>query len=292
MMVALEARQLTKRYPGGVSALQQFDLEVPRGGVFGLLGPNGAGKSTFLRIVMDLVRPTSGSIGLFGRERTSAALRRVGAFIEGARFPPFFTAREVLAWVALNTGHPAGGEAELLQRVGLSNAMDRRVDGFSLGMKQRLGIATTMIGNPDLIILDEPTNGLDPAGILDIRRLVRELAEVDGTTVLLSSHLLDEVERTCDRVAIVDGGRLIVQGAISDVVGGETRLRVRAEPAHIALSIIGASGRVEGDVIVVAIAEADAPHLIAALCAANVAVFEATWQRQTLESVFLNRVGG
>lgn len=291
-MIALEAGQIVKRYPGDIYALAGLDLSIEEGGVFGLLGPNGAGKSTFLRIIVDLVRPTSGSVVLFGHRRTRATMRRIGAFIEGARFPPFLTATEVIKWTAITAGHSYDGTDELLDRVGLSGAAHRRVDGFSLGMKQRLGIATAMIGNPDLVILDEPTNGLDPVGIAETRALIREIADRDGATVLLSSHLLDEVQRVCDRVAIIDHGKLVVQGTIGELISGRQTLRIRAEPLPAALAVVGHAGRHEGDTIVAAVTEAEAPGLISALCAAGVSVFEATWQRDDLESVFLRSTGG
>lgn len=291
-MIALEASQLVKRYKDHIYALANLDLSVEAGGVFGLLGPNGAGKSTFLRIVVDLVRPTSGTIKLFGGQGGKAARRRIGAYIEGARFPPYLTATQILEWMATTAGHSRSCAPALLERVGLTSAAHRPVDGFSLGMKQRLGIATAMIGNPELIILDEPTNGLDPVGIAEIRALVRSIAHNDGATVLLSSHLLNEVQRVCDQVAIIDRGRLVVQGSISSLISGERKLRIRADPLAAVEQIVGDRGRREDDVVFVTITEADAPNLIAALCNAGISIFEAAWQSDDLESVFMKSTGG
>ena len=288
---ALVADAVIKRY-GGVTALAGLDLAVPAGGVFGLLGPNGAGKSTLLRIAIDLVRPTEGSVRLFGERPTPATLRQVGAFIEAPRFHPYLTATETLTHVALLTGLRRFDPVPLLARVGLAEAGDRRVDGFSLGMKQRLGIATALLGRPDLIILDEPTNGMDPAGITEIRTLVRSLADEDGATVLLSSHLLDEVERVCDRVAILDHGRLVAAGAIGDLLNQRERLRITANPIEAVAERLGASGTRDGDAVLADIARAEAPALIAALVAAGVAIEEARWEGADLESLFFQRTGG
>ncbi len=281
----IEARAVAKRY-GAVTALAGLDLHVPAGGVFGLLGPNGAGKSTLLRIILGLVRPSAGEIALFGGPATPSALRRVGGFIESPRFHPYLTATQTLRSVALTTGIADADAERLLDRVGLTEAAHRRVDGFSLGMKQRLGIACALIGSPELVILDEPTNGMDPAGIQDIRGLVRTIADRDGATVLLSSHLLDEVQRICDRVAILDRGRLVTSGPIGDLIGSGETLRISATPVEQVLAIAGGNARRDGDSVLVPLARADAPALVAALVGAGVAVEELRWVRGDLESLF------
>lgn len=288
---ALAASAVVKRY-GAVHALAGLDLEVPAGGVFGLLGPNGAGKSTLLRIAIDLVRPTAGSIRLFGEAPGPAVLRRVGAFIEAPRFHPYLTATEVLGHVARLSGLRGFDAAALLDRVGLSDAARRRVDTFSLGMKQRLGIATALAGTPELVILDEPTNGMDPAGITEIRNLVRSLADEDGVTVLLSSHLLDEVERSCDRVAILDHGRLVATGAIGALLAQRERLRLIATPVEAVVAQLGARGTRDGDAILADVDRGEAPALIAALVAAGIAIEEARWVGADLESLFFQQTGG
>jgi ABC-2 type transport system ATP-binding protein len=289
-MNALDLVQLSKRFAGGVQALADLSLAVPAGGVYGLLGPNGAGKSTLLRIVTGMVHPDSGSVALFGQPASVESRRPLGALIEGPSAWPAMTATGFLRVIARTAGVSAD-PAPLLARVGLAEAADRRVGGFSLGMKQRLGIAAALVGTPRLLILDEPTNGLDPEGILDIRRLVRTLADRDGLTVLLSSHLLDEVERVCDRVAILSRGRLLAEGRVADLLAKGEELWLDIRPAEAALARLGAQGELRDGQVVARIARADAPALLAALAADGAEIFEARWQRPDLESVFLETTG-
>ncbi len=287
-MVAIALAGISKRFAGRSGAVQALDalsLLIPRGGVFGLLGPNGAGKSTLLRIIAGLVHQDAGSVELLGEPASAIARRRLGALIDAPLFYPFLTARELLQVLA-HTAHVAIDPSSLLQRVGLEAAADRRIGGFSMGMKQRLGIAAALLGNPDIVILDEPTNGLDPEGMREMRVLLRDLAERDGITVLLSSHLLDEVERTCDHVAILRRGRLAAQGAVRDLLRGE-RLWLDAGPADRVLARLGTRGTPHGDGVVAQIERSEAPALIAALVADGVAIREARWLRPDLEEIFL-----
>lgn len=288
----VQAEGLTKVYRstgGAIVALDSLSLTVDRGGVFGLLGPNGAGKSTFLRILCGLVRPTAGNLNLFGESPTPRTLGKLGALIETPRFPPYLTALEIMRYLARMSGADESSCHPLLDRVRLTHAADRRASSFSLGMKQRLGIAAALIGSPELLILDEPINGMDPEGIQEIRLLIRDLAERDGLTIILSSHLLDEVERTCDRVAILDRGQLRTQASLSDMLKGEPELRIEAQPIDLALDIAGANARLIGDAIVVSLDRAAGPALISALVDAQVQVFEARWQKQELEAVYFDR---
>jgi len=288
----VQAEGLTKVYRStgrAVVALDALSLAVDRGGVFGLLGPNGAGKSTFLRILCGLVRPTAGNLNLFGEPPTPRTLGKLGALIETPRFPPYLTALEIMRYLARMSGADESSCPPLLDRVHLAHAADRRASSFSLGMKQRLGIAAALIGGPELLILDEPTNGMDPEGIQEIRLLIRDLAERDGLTIVLSSHLLDEVERTCDRVAILDRGRLRTQASLSDLLKGKPELRIEAEPIDVALNIAGRNARLVGNAIVVPLHRAAGPGLISALVQAQVRVFEARWQQQELEDVYFER---
>ena len=222
---AIETRGLTKRY-GDRAALDGVDLEVPRGAAFGLLGPNGAGKTTLIRLLLGLAEPTAGGIRLLGHDLPAGrpdALARVGAIIEEPRFHTHLTGRENLR-IHAAAREPAA-EARIagaLERVGLDARADERVKAYSLGMRQRLGVARSLLADPELLIFDEPMNGLDPAGILEFRGLVCELVGA-GRTVLLSSHLLDEVEKTADVVAIVDRGRIVAQGPIGEVLAGGPR---------------------------------------------------------------------
>ncbi len=193
---------------------------MPAGVAFGFLGPNGAGKTTMIRTLLGLTQPTSGDVACSGcRSRRSAreALARVGAIVEEPKFHPHLTGRENLRIVAAARDRAAAARiAESLERVGLAQRADDRVKTYSLGMRQRLGIARCLIADPALLILDEPMNGLDPAGILEMRHLIRAFVD-EGRTVFLSSHLLDEVEKTCDQIAIVDQGRIVVQGAVDEI---------------------------------------------------------------------------
>ncbi|HVY89893.1 MAG TPA: ABC transporter ATP-binding protein [Hyphomonadaceae bacterium] len=296
MTALLEAENISKSFrtaSGPVDALRDFSLNVPKGIVYGLLGPNGAGKSTFLRIVLGLIHADRGQCRLFG-ESGQAALRRVGALIESPSLYPFLTARQTLLMLGRTSGIDAGPDiGGLLDRVGLTAAADRPVRGFSLGMKQRLGIASALLTRPELVILDEPTNGMDPAGIQEIRVLLRDLVDRDGATVLLSSHLLSEVERVCDRVAILNHGALIVEGVVSDLVGRESRLRIEVAPIQKASEILGARAIRDGEhALLVSATRAEAPGLIKTLVDGGIDVFESRWTLPTLESIFLDRTGG
>jgi ABC-2 type transport system ATP-binding protein len=223
--LAIYTHDLGKRF-GQRSALSGIDLEVPRGVAFGFLGANGAGKTTLIRLLLGLAEPTSGRMQLLGRDlpgERADALARVGAIIEEPRFHPHLSGRENLEVHAAARDRAAFERIDgALDRVGLRARGDDRVKSYSLGMRQRLGVARCLLSDPELLILDEPMNGLDPAGILEFRHLIRELV-AEGRTVLLSSHLLDEVEKTCDVAAIVDEGRVVAQGAIHELVRGGPR---------------------------------------------------------------------
>jgi len=222
---AIETRGLGKTF-GERAALAGVDLTVPRGVAFGFLGANGAGKTTLIRLLLGLAHPTAGTIRVLGHampDEPAQALARVGAIIEEPRFRPHLTGRENLHIHAAARSRDAHGRIDAaLARVGLGARADEKVKAYSLGMRQRLGVARCLLADPELLILDEPLNGLDPAGILEMRRLIRDLV-AEGRTVLLSSHLLDEVEKTCDVAAIVDDGRVVAQGTIGELVRGGPR---------------------------------------------------------------------
>ena len=217
----VEAEGLTKRF-GDRVAVDHVDLRIPAGSAFGYLGPNGAGKTTLIRMLLGLTPATAGEMRLLGRpmpKERAQALARVGAIVEEPRSHPFLTARENLEIVAAAREPEAHRRIDgALARVGLTNRADDRVKTYSLGMRQRLGVARTLLGDPELLILDEPMNGLDPAGMEDMRIMIRGLV-AEGRTVVLSSHLLDEIEKTCDEIAIVDRGRVVVQGSIDQLTG-------------------------------------------------------------------------
>jgi ABC-2 type transport system ATP-binding protein len=237
----IETAALTKRF-GERVAVDGVDLRIPSGSAFGYLGPNGAGKTTLIRMLLGLTRATSGSMRLLGRPvpaERAAALARVGAIVEEPRFHGHLTGRENLAVIAAAREPESHGRIDgALARVGLSQRADERVKKYSLGMRQRLGVARSLLADPQLLILDEPTNGLDPAGILEFRTMIRAFV-AEGRTVLLSSHLLDEVEKICDEVAIVDRGRVVLQGSIADLAkGGERTILVATSDDAQALSLL------------------------------------------------------
>ena len=240
--VVLATVGLTKRY-GRRLAVNGLSLDVRRGDVFGLLGPNGSGKSTTLRMVLGLVWPTAGSISLFGADHSQsdqrrAALRRVGAVVEQPAFYPYLSARQNLRGVAIFAGLPNSAETrkrvdEAIGYVGLTDRADDAYGKYSLGMKQRLGIAAALLTQPELVLLDEPTNGLDPAGMVEVRALIQQLSQ-RGITVLLASHLLHEVQQVCTRVAIMKEGTLLAQGEVSDLLSAQIGVQLGfSDPAML-----------------------------------------------------------
>src|SRR5512132_2186668 len=237
----VETSRLRKRF-GDRVAVDDVDLRVPRGSAFGYLGPTGAGQTTLIRMLLGLTGATSGTMHLLGRpvpaERT-AALARVGAIVEEPRFHGHLTGRENLTVIAAAREPEAHDRIDgALARAGLSQRADERVKRYSLGMRQRLGVARSLLADPELLILDEPTNGLDPAGMHEFRDMIRGFV-AEGRTVLLSSHLLDEVEKICDAVAIVDRGRVVMQGSIADLArGGEQTILIATSDEKRALGLL------------------------------------------------------
>jgi ABC-2 type transport system ATP-binding protein len=274
-------------------ALDRLSLTIPEGGVYGILGANGAGKSTFFRLCLDLIRPSGGALSLLNGTPGDVAVRRqTGAMIETPRYWPHLTAHETLVMLARTSGLRAPDTARWLARVGLSDAAHRKVRHFSVGMKQRLGIAAALIAHPRLLILDEPTSGMDPAGILEMRGLIRDLAAKDGLTVVLSSHLLDEVQRTCDRVAIFAAGRLVSEGRIDVLLAGQEKLRLLATSQAALLAALGTRATLDGDGVLVAIARTEAPTLLHALVTGGIDLVEARWVGGELEKFYLQQTAG
>ena len=238
---AIVTRGLTKRF-GERLAIDHVDLEVPSGCAFGFLGPNGAGKTTLIRMLLGLTAASGGSARLLGLPvpaQRGQALERVGAIVEEPRFHLHLSGRENLEIVAAVRGAAAYRRIEpALARVGLADRAGERVGRYSLGMRQRLGVARCLLADPQLLILDEPTNGLDPAGIQEFRAMIRSFVQDEGRTVFLSSHLLDEVERVCDLVAIVDQGRIITQGPISELTLRTTRREFIVEVDDLAAAAV------------------------------------------------------
>ncbi len=235
----LRTSGLSKRF-GNITAVHSLDLDVRAGEVLGFLGPNGSGKSTTVGMILGLIEPTAGTVELFGKplaQQREVLTRQVGAIIETPAFYPYMTGRDNLRALAMAAGGvPAGRVEELLTLVGLQERAGGKYKTYSLGMKQRLGIASTLLTNPSLVILDEPTNGLDPAGQREIRDLIPDLAR-QGHAVLLASHLLHEVEHVCERVAIIRSGRLIEFGRVADLVARGGYLDVKLRPNEIAAAV-------------------------------------------------------
>ncbi|MDQ3107483.1 MAG: ABC transporter ATP-binding protein [Actinomycetota bacterium] len=244
-LAALEKSYRRFRRPPTV-AVAHLDLSVPEGGVFGFLGPNGSGKTTTIRCLLGLVRPTGGVVRLLGRpvpEGLGETMRSVGAVVESANLLPNMTGREQIRLLAKIDGIPTARADESLASVGLEDRGGERVSGYSLGMRQRLGLAAALLKDPALLVLDEPANGLDPAGMRDIRELLRRLG-AEGRTVFLSSHLLSEVEQTCDRVAIIDRGRCVVTSTVTDLLdrSGDAGWLVEVDDAPKAASVLIGAG--------------------------------------------------
>ena len=288
---------LSKRFRGGVLAVDDVSFRVAPGQIVGLLGPNGAGKTTTLRMLLGLVNPTGGQVRLFGHRVRPGhpVLHRVGAFVEGPGIPPYLTGLESLREYWRYGGDPdsAAHFDHALRIAGLGDAVHRRVRTYSHGMRQRLALAQAMLGRPGLLVLDEPTNGLDPPQIREMREVIRGVAAA-GTTVLLSSHLLGEVEEVCTHVVVMDRGRLVAQGRVADLVASTRTVHLQVDdPASALLMLTGLRGigdvrEGEGD-LVVELDSLDRPELVRALVAAGIGV-EGVSVRRRLEEVFLGLV--
>ncbi len=288
----LQVEGLTRRY-GRKTALDDVTFTVPSGAVFGLLGPNGAGKTTLVRIALGLVRATAGSVHLFGLPMPAGAIaarNRIGAMVEIPRFYPHLTGRgnlRVLGTLS-GTADPTLIE-EALAAVGLSHAAGEPLRGWSQGMRQRLGIAQALLGEPDLVILDEPTNGLDPHGVRDVLALIREINRARGTTFLILSHQLDELETVADHVAILRQGRLLAAGRIEEIVAGEvTHHLLGVEDHDAARTVLGDLVRSEeGSRLRIYATPGEIPGLVGKLLNAGVPVREVTPVRRSLAEWFL-----
>jgi ABC-type multidrug transport system ATPase subunit len=287
----IETRELGKRYGERIVAVDRLTLRVRRGEVYGFLGPNGAGKTTTLRMLLGLIRPTSGSALVLGaRPGSRDGLARIGALIETPTFYPFLSGRDNLRVLARYARAPELRIERVLEEVDLAARAGDRFGTYSLGMKQRLGIAAALLKDPELLILDEPTNGMDPAGMAEMRRFIRSLGR-GRRTVLLSSHLMSEVEQICDRVGVISRGRLVGEGTVDELRGRES-LWVRAEPLEQAervlrtLRAVGEVARAENGLRIAADLAA-AAEINRALVQAGIAVGELRPERASLEKVFL-----
>jgi ABC-2 type transport system ATP-binding protein len=292
----IELADLSKTYGRGeraVAAVRNVSLTVGPGEVYGFLGPNGAGKSTTIRMLLGLIRPTGGDARLFGRSLVAepSLVRRVGSLVDGGNFYPFLTGRRNLEVLARTHGGGAERVEPLLEQVGLGGAAAaRKVKGYSTGMRQRLGVAAALLNDPDVVILDEPANGLDAAGIQEMRVLIRRLAEQEGKTVFLSSHLLHEVQQLCDRVAIITGGKMLHEARIADLLRFEGGFRVDARPLATAQDALAKrwACRTEGDSLHVDARHEEAPDVARRLVGAGVDLFAMVPAERNLEEVFLS----
>jgi len=289
--LVIETRALTKRYGDSILAVDDLELRVRRGEVYGFLGPNGAGKTTTLRMLLGLVRPTSGDAAVLGAPPGSPqGLARIGAMIEAPAFYPYLSGRDNLRVLARYAGVADDRVEAVLGEVRLSARAADRSATYSQGMKQRLGVAAALLKDPELLILDEPTNGLDPAGMAEMREFIRSLAE-GGRTVVLSSHLMGEIEQVSDRVGVIRDGSLVAEGTVEEL-RGRAGLRVRAEPVAEAAGLIGALPnvddvtRVDG-LLEVAVDTSEASTINRVLVEAGIAVSELYAQKASLEAVFL-----
>jgi ABC-2 type transport system ATP-binding protein len=300
---AIVSSGLTKRFHGGQLAVDHVELAVPRGCVYGFLGPNGSGKTTTIRMLLGLVYPTSGQHELLGFPMPAALIKvlpRVGSLIEGPAFYPYLTGQQNLARcdAADRTADPHTARQRIdtaLERVGLQAAAKKRYRIYSLGMKQRLAIAASLLQPRELIILDEPTNGLDPQGTREVRSLIREIA-TDGTTVFVSSHLLAEVEQVCSHVGVMRTGRLVFQGTLDQLRRtGAARIRVETPEPEAAAKVLAALGladpQVAGDEVTAQLGDLPPERACAELVHADVPVRGLATVRPSLEDLFVGLTG-
>src|ERR1700694_334797 len=292
----VEARGLTKHYGNGVVAVQSLDLNVFRGEVYGFLGPNGAGKTTTLRILLGLIRPTAGSATVVGaRPGSPQSLGEVRAIGESASFSPSLTGFDNLRVIAGLSAAPASRIGAALDQVELTPRAQHKFSTYSMGMKQRLGVAAALIKDPELLILDEPTNGLDPQGMADMRNLIIQLGQGERT-VLISSHLLNEVELMCTRVGVIQKGKMVAEGTV-DELRGAARLTIRADPIEKARALLEAelgNGNVtvqEDGTLSLKADLARTADINRTLVQAGIAVTELRAVTQTLEEVFMELTG-
>ena len=301
--VAIRTDGLTKRFPGGQVAVDHVDLAVPRGAVYGFLGPNGSGKTTTIRMLLGLVGATSGQQELLGSAMPHGAgsvLPRVGALVEGPAFHPYLSGRDNLRRLDAGDRTAPGATSrqrvdEALHRVGLTAAAGKRYRKYSLGMRQRLGLAAALLRPRDLLVLDEPTNGLDPQGTREVRHLLRE-ARAEGATVFVSSHLLSEIEQVCTDVGVMSHGRLVFQGSLPELrAAAGVRLRVETPDAQRAAQVLAGLGlgtvELRPDGVTAELGAQSSDRVNADLVRAGVAVRQLVVERPDLEDVFVALTG-
>jgi ABC-type multidrug transport system ATPase subunit len=295
-VLLVETCGLTKRYGNGITAVDDLDLTIERGEVYGFLGPNGAGKTTTLRMLLGLIKPSSGTATVLGEEPGApTGLARVGALVESPAFYPYLSGRDNLRVMARYSGVALSRVEEVLRQVELSGRADDKFKKYSLGMKQRLGVATALLKDPELLVLDEPANGLDPKGMADMRAIIRKVRG-EGKTVLLSSHLLGEVEQICDRIGVILKGKLVAERTMEELRGREGGLLVRAEPLEEAERVVRNLPRIEearvvDEMLQLTVDPARAAEINAGLVNAGVRVSELRPVERSLEEMFLELTG-
>ncbi len=296
-MQSLVASHLTKVI-GDRTIVDDVSFDLRPGEVFGFLGPNGAGKTTTIRMLVGLIRPTHGSVTVCGfdvRRQFEDAMRCIGCIVENPDLYRFMTGRENLEHFARMLRVAPAEIERVAELVNLAHRLDQRVGTYSLGMRQRLGIAQAMLGNPRVLILDEPANGLDPAGIREIRELLRGLAAERALSVFVSSHLLSEVELIADRVAIIHKGRILRTGAVDELISHQRTMELRVGNTARTTAILrerGIESTIDGDLVLADIEENDVPQILAALSRESIDIFHARPRVQTLEEMFLETTGG
>lgn len=301
--LAIKTSQLTKRF-GDQAAVDGVNLSVPKGSVFGFLGPNGSGKTTTIRMLLGLAEASGGKIEILGQEvpkRIEIVLPKVGALVEGPAFYPFMSGRNNLLRIDAadrfaDSATTKNRVESALNRVGLANAANKKVHAYSLGMKQRLGLANALLKPRELLILDEPTNGLDPQGTREVRNLIRSLAD-EGITVFVSSHLLSEIEMLCSHVAVMNAGRIVAQGSLEDLRNEEpTRLVIGSDDIDLAVEILKSQGlgkvRIKGNQLVAEVAnDFDVAALNQLLVSKGLPVREIRLEKSSLEEKFVKLTG-
>ncbi len=290
MEIVLETRQLSKHY-GRLKAVDNVNLKIPKGAVFGILGPNGSGKTTTLGMLLDVIQPTSGDYRWFGQPATKEQRKRIGAILETPIFYPYLSARKNLEIVALIKEISTERIEPVLMQVGLLERQNDNFRTFSLGMKQRLSIASALLCDPEVMILDEPTNGLDPQGIAEIRTLIIDIAN-EGKTIILASHLLDEVQKVCSDFAVLKHGKLIYTGKVADVGKSDFKVIVKADtdlkPVLDQCELVEKAKPLSNGAFEVDMKEGkSAPDLNAYLVKNNIIISSLETQAKTLESQFL-----
>jgi ABC-type multidrug transport system ATPase subunit len=292
----LSVNNLSKHY-GSIRAVDHLTVKVEQGSIYGLLGPNGSGKTTTLGMVLDVIRPTSGSFEWFGQSISSSTKHRIGALLETPNFYPYLTARRNLQIVADIKGANTKSIGHALHLVGLDHRKYTTFKGFSLGMKQRLAIAASILNNPDVLVLDEPTNGLDPEGIAEVRELILKIA-AEGKTIVLASHLLDEVEKVCTHVAVLHHGQLRAEGRVDTILSTKDQITIGTERIAEALEVLSKLPYVESyqperDIIHLALHEGyKSEDVNKAMFEAGVVLSQIVVRRKTLEAQFLEIIKG